>query len=89
MDDIDRDTGKRYYYPIIMYEVEDEEYIKEIRHISGSYKVGSHVDIIYDSENPEIANIKPSIIFIILGIVFLIPGIFLISKKQTINQYFL
>lgn len=66
---------------MIKYEVKGKEYIKEIRSMSGEYKVGEYIDIIYNSENPDNVNIKPSYIFMIMGIVFSIAGVFLIWKN--------
>ena len=48
--------------------------------MSGKYKVGQHIDIIYNSENPNNVIIKPSYMVVIIGIIFLIVGAFLIWK---------
>ena len=70
------------YYPVIKYELEGKVYVKEIRSISGKFYVGDTVDIIYNSENPDIVNIKPSIIYAIGGIIFVVAGIFLMKKNK-------
>lgn len=54
--------------------------------MSGEYKVGEYIDIIYNSENPDIVNIKPSVIYIIMGIIFPIAGVFLIWKNYISSK---
>lgn len=56
-----------------------------MRSMSGEYKVGECIDIIYNSENPDNVNIKPSYIFVIMGIIFPIAGVFLIWKNYISN----
>lgn len=57
-----------------------------MKNISGQYQVGYIVDIIYNLENPDIVNIKPTVIFLLIGIIFPIVGVCLTNNKRSENK---
>lgn len=71
------------YYPVIKYNIAGKEYIKQITSMSGQYKVGQNVKIIYNEENPNEVKLKISPVWLIFGIIFTAAGIYLIFNKKN------
>ena len=73
------------YYPTVKYEVNSKIYSKEIKSQFGSFVIGEKVELIYNEQNPNQANLKPSFLLVVIGISFTITGfgLFLIMKYKN------
>lgn len=63
------------YYPTVKYEVDDKIYYKKITSQFGDFSIGEKVNFIYNSKNPNEANIKPNLLLLLASVSFVAFGV--------------
>lgn len=70
------------YTPVVSFEVNGVEYVVESQESSSSYRnaEGRELKVLYNSDDPNIACVKPSIIWKIFSWVFIGIGVYLVAQ---------